>query len=147
MTRLKSFSISLHGTVPMKVGAVLFIRGGRRISISRYGSCETSRTEDSEGTERHLETPISLNGKKRKKEEPKTNNRLCLVFVLGSYWRRWGNAIHVHNILYSLRWQYYITEILPYQHILPAHPPTGITLPLAFSSASPPRSRRSRCLA
>ena len=80
----------LHGTVPMKVGAVLFIRGGRRISISRYGSCKTSRTSDSEGIERHLEAPIRLTGKKDKKEEPKTNNRLCLVFVLGSYWRREG---------------------------------------------------------
>ena len=86
--RLRSFSISLHGTVPMKVGAILFIRGGRRISISRYGSCETSHTGDSEGIERHLEAPISLTGKKDKKEEPKTNNRQCLVFVLGSYWRR-----------------------------------------------------------
>ena len=38
--------------------------------------------------------PLGLKGKK---EEPKTNTRLCLVFVLGSYWRRWGNAIHVHN--------------------------------------------------
>ena len=97
--RSKSFSIILHGTVPMKVGAVLFIRGGRRISMSRYGSCETGRTEDSEGTERHLETPISLTGKRVKKEEPKTNNRIGHVFVLGSYWRRWGNAIRVHNIL------------------------------------------------
>ena len=87
--RSKSFSISLHGTVPMKIGAVLFIKGGRRISMSRYGTCETGRTEDSEGTERHLETPISLTGKRVKKEEPKTNNRLCHVFVLGSYWRRW----------------------------------------------------------
>ena len=56
--------------------------------MSRYGSCETERTEDSEGTERHLETPINLTGKRVKKEEPKTNNRLCHVFVLGSYWRR-----------------------------------------------------------
>ena len=56
--------------------------------MSRYGSCETGRTEDSEGTERHLEAPISLTGKRVKKEEPKTNNRLCHVFVLGSYWRR-----------------------------------------------------------
>ena len=71
--RSRSFSISLHGTVPMKVGAVLFIKGGRRISMSRYGSCETSRIDDSEGTERHLEAPISLTGKKGKKEEPKTN--------------------------------------------------------------------------
>ena len=63
-----------------------------------YGSYRTSRTEDSGGTERHLETPISLTGNRTKKEEPKTNNRQCLVFVLGSYWRRWGNAIHVHNI-------------------------------------------------
>ena len=110
------------------------------------GSCETSRMKDSEGTERHLETPISLTGI-GKKEEPKTNNRLCHVFVLGSYWRRWGNAIHVHNTLYSLRWLYYITEILPCQQILPTVAPRGITLPLAFSSASPPRSRRSRCLA
>ena len=69
----------------MKVGAVLFIRGGRRISISRSGSCETGHTEDSEGIERHLEAPISLTGKKDKKEEPKTNNRPCLLFVLGSY--------------------------------------------------------------
>ena len=30
----------------------------------------------------------------------------------GLDWRRWGNAIHVHNALYSLRWQYYITESL-----------------------------------
>ena len=90
--RSKSFSISLHGTVPMKVGAVLFIKGGRRISMSRYGSYRTGRIEDSEGTERHLETPISLTGKRVKKEEPKTNNRLCLVFVLGSYWRRWGEC-------------------------------------------------------
>ena len=60
--------------------------------MSRYGSCETERTEDSEGTERHLETPISLTGKRVKKEEPKTNNRLGLVFVLGSYWqRRWDS--------------------------------------------------------
>ena len=65
--RSKSFSINLHGTVPMKVGAVLFIRGGRRISISRYGSCETSHIDDSEGVERHLEAPISLTGKKGKK--------------------------------------------------------------------------------
>ena len=63
------------------------------------------------------------------------------------YWRRWGNAIHVHNTLYSLRWLYYITEILPCQQILPTVAPRGITLPLAFSSASPPRSRHSCCLA
>ena len=87
MTRSKSFSISLHGTVPMKIGAVLFIRGGRKISMSRYGSCETSRIDNSEGVERHLEAPVSLTGI-GKKEEPKTNNRLCHVFVLGSYWRR-----------------------------------------------------------
>ena len=93
----KSFSISLRGTVPMKFGAVSFIRGGRRISISRYGTCEISRIDNSEGVEWHLEAPISLTGKRVKKEEPKTNNRLCHVFVLGSYWRRWGNAIHVHN--------------------------------------------------
>jgi hypothetical protein len=131
--------------------------------MSRYGSCETSRIDNSEGVERHLEAPISLTGI-GKKEEPKTNNRLCHVFVLGSYWRRWrdiepprsargkppggfspiglscglqrlqaahifrnkkdtderclfywrrwGDAIHVHNTLYSLRWQYYITESL-----------------------------------
>ena len=78
--------------------------------MSRYGSCETGRTEDSEGTERHLETPISLTGKRVKKEEPKTNNRLCHVFVLGSYWRRWGNAIHVHNSFFSLGWQLYSTK-------------------------------------
>ena len=71
--RSKSFSISLHGTVPMKVGAVLFMRDARRISMSRYGSCKTGRTENSEGIERHLEAPISLTGKKDKKEEPKTN--------------------------------------------------------------------------
>ena len=65
--------------------------------MSRYGSCETSRIDDSEGTERHLEAPISLTGKRVKKEEPKTNNRLCLVFVLGSYRRRWGDGGHVHN--------------------------------------------------
>ena len=52
----------------MKVGAVLFIKGGRRISMSRYGSCETGRTEDSEGVARHLETPISLMGKRVKKK-------------------------------------------------------------------------------
>ena len=52
----------------MKVGAVLFMRGERRISMSRYGSCETGRTEDSEGTERHLETPISLTGNRTKKK-------------------------------------------------------------------------------
>ena len=28
----------------------------------------------------------SLTGKRVKKEEPKTYNRLCHVFVLGSYW-------------------------------------------------------------
>ena len=53
--------------------------------MSRYGSCETGRTEDSEGVEWHLEAPISLTGNRTKKEEPKTNDRLCLVFVLGSY--------------------------------------------------------------
>ena len=52
---------------PMKVGAVLFIRGGMKISMSRYGSCETSRIDDSEGVERHLEALISLTGKKGKK--------------------------------------------------------------------------------
>ena len=51
----------------MKVGAVLFIRGGNRISISRYGLCKTGRTENSEGIERHLEAPISLMGKEDKK--------------------------------------------------------------------------------
>ncbi len=56
--------------------------------MSRYGSCETSRVEDSEGVALHLETLINLTGKRVKKEEPKTNNRLCHVFVLGSYWRR-----------------------------------------------------------
>ena len=49
------------------------------------------RTNNSEGT-----GGTWMYQSKRKKE-PKTNNRLCHVFVLGSYWRRWGNAIHVHN--------------------------------------------------
>ena len=67
-----------------------FVYKGRKenFDIQRYGSCETSRIDDSEVVERHLETPISLTGKRVKKEEPKTNNRQCLVFVLGSYWRR-----------------------------------------------------------
>ena len=69
----------------MKVGVVLFIRGAKRIAILRYGSYETSRIEDSEGTERHLEASIAPRAKRAKKEEPKTNNRLCLLFVLGSY--------------------------------------------------------------
>ena len=68
MTKLRSFSISLHGTVPMKVGAVLFIRGGRRISISRYGSCEMSHTDDCEVTERHLEVHINLGENRIKKK-------------------------------------------------------------------------------
>ena len=66
--------------------------------MSRYGSCETGRTEDSEGTERHLETPISLTGKRVKKEEPKTNNRLCHVFVLGSYRRRWRDLNYLTHM-------------------------------------------------
>jgi hypothetical protein len=41
--------VSLHGTVPMKVGAVLYIWDGRRFLISRYGSCETRRIENFEG--------------------------------------------------------------------------------------------------
>jgi hypothetical protein len=49
------------------------------------------RTNNSEGT-----GGTWMYQSKRKKE-PKTNNRLCHVFVLGSYRRRWGNAIHVHN--------------------------------------------------
>ena len=70
----------MHGTVPMKVGAVLFIRGGRRITMSRYGSCETSRTGDSEGIERHLEAPISLtrkNGQKKKNLRQTTGYAMC----------------------------------------------------------------------
>ena len=58
------------------------------VYTGEYGSYKTSRTEDPEGTERHLKAPISLTGNRTKKEEPKTNNRLCHVFVLGSYWRR-----------------------------------------------------------
>ena len=53
----KSFSISLHRTIPMKVGA----EGKFRFE---YGSCETSRIDNSEGVERHLEAPISLTKKK-----------------------------------------------------------------------------------
>ena len=66
-----------------------FVYKGRKENFdSRYGSCETSHTDDSEGIERHLEAPINLGENRIKKEEPKTNNRQCLVFVLGSYWRR-----------------------------------------------------------
>ena len=66
----------------MKVGAVLFIRGGRRISISRYGSCETSRIEDSEGVALHLETLINLTGKKgqKKKNLRQTRAMPCVRF-------------------------------------------------------------------
>ena len=75
-----------------------FVYKGRKENFDvEYGSCETGRIEDSEAKERHLETPISLTGKRVKKEEPKTNNRLCHVFVLGSYRRRWGDGGHVHN--------------------------------------------------
>ena len=52
---------------PDESRAVLCIRGGRRISIWRYGSYRTGRIEDSEGIERHLKMPISLTGKKGKK--------------------------------------------------------------------------------
>ena len=65
-----------------------------RSDLSRHGSGETSRTENSERIERHLEAPISLMIKRTKKEEPKTNNRQCLVFVLGSYRRRWRDVEH-----------------------------------------------------
>ena len=37
--------------------------------MSRYGSCETSRIDDPEGVERYLEAPISLTGKKGKKNK------------------------------------------------------------------------------
>ena len=64
----------------MKVGAVLFMRGGRRISMSRYGSCETGRTEDSEGTERHLETSIQLCEKAKGAESNTKKHLTQLVF-------------------------------------------------------------------
>ena len=76
----KSFSISLRGRVPMKVGAVLFIRGGRRISISRYGSYEPTHTRDSEGIERHLEAPISLTGIGKKKNLRQTTGYAMCSF-------------------------------------------------------------------
>ena len=52
----------------MKVGAVLFIGGGRRISISRYGTCETGQTRYSEGTggtEKHQYTSRAKGQKKK----------------------------------------------------------------------------------
>ena len=63
-----------------------FVYKGRKENFDI--ECETSHTGDSEGIERHLEAPINLGENRIKKEEPKTNNRQCLVFVLGSYWRR-----------------------------------------------------------
>ena len=63
-----------------------FVYTGRKDNCDiESGSYETSRIEDSEGTERHLEASIAPRAKRAKKEEPKTNNRLCLLFVLGSY--------------------------------------------------------------
>ena len=51
-----------------------FVYKGRKENFDiEYGSCETAHIRDSEGIERHLEAPISLTGKKGKKEEPKTN--------------------------------------------------------------------------
>ena len=45
-----------------------FVYKGRKENFDgRYGSCETSRIDDSEGVERHLEAPISLMGKEDKK--------------------------------------------------------------------------------
>jgi hypothetical protein len=64
----------------MKVGAVLFIRGGRKISMSRYGSCETSRIDNSEGVERHLEAPISLTGIEKKKNLRQTTGYAMCSF-------------------------------------------------------------------
>ena len=68
----------------MKVGTVLFIRGGKRISISRYGSCETSRIDDPEGVEQHLEAPISLMGigQKKKNLRQTTGYAMCSFWVL-----------------------------------------------------------------
>ena len=37
---------TVHGTVLMKVGAVLFIKVERKISISRYGSYRTGRIKN-----------------------------------------------------------------------------------------------------
>lgn len=65
--------------------------------MSRYGSCETGRTEDSEGIERRLEASMNLTNQKGKKE-PKTNIRLCLVFVLGSYRRRWRDLNYLTHM-------------------------------------------------
>ena len=47
--------------------------------MSRYGSCETSRIDDSEGVERHLETPISLTGigQKEKNLRQTTGYAMC----------------------------------------------------------------------
>ena len=44
---------------------------------------------------------------------------MCSIQVLS--WQRWGDGGHVHNTLHSLRWLYYITEILPCQQILAGH--------------------------
>ena len=57
--------------------------------MSRYGSCETGRTEDSEGTERHLETPISLTGKRIKKK----NLRQTQSVRLSSYAMKKGCSL------------------------------------------------------
>ena len=45
-------------------------------------------------------------------------------FAMCSFWGLCGGeggGGHVHNTLYSLRWQYYTTEILPCQQILAGH--------------------------
>jgi len=57
---------------------------------------------DSEGTERHLGTSIASRVKRTKKEEPKTNNRLCHVFVLGSYWRRERDSEPPFALMFNL---------------------------------------------
>jgi hypothetical protein len=60
------------------LGTIFFIRGGRRISIMKYGSCRTSRINASESKEKHPEAPINLAGKTDKKEEPKPNTGFAM---------------------------------------------------------------------
>ena len=47
--------------------------------MSRYGSCETSRIDNSEGVEWHLEAPISLTGigQKKKNLRQTTGYAMC----------------------------------------------------------------------